>query len=600
MVRKISMLITILISHLSYSQKTILGGPGSNIETKSSHNWQQSRWQDSASASKTINGSGLVSELNAASRFLYQATLGTNKAEVERVANIGYKNWIDEQVKIKPNYVLDEFNRVIKDVVDWHYLNGGDSASVPAYFYSLYFNYSWWNMVVKNNDKLRQRVALALSEIFVTSYYSDLSGFGNAMSSYYDVLVKNAFGNFRDLMNDVTYHPAMGLYLTHLNNPATDSSRNIRPDENYAREIMQLFTIGLFEMNTDGTLKKDAHGNAIPTYSQKDIQELAKVFTGMSFTAIIPNEWQKEPYFPTYIYTGNPTKPMKVYEKDYWGNICHEQGPKTIIGNYTTKWPQSGEEDVQEALTHLFNHPNVAPFICKQLIQRLIKSNPSPAYVARVANIFNNDGKGVRGNLEAVVRAILLDDEARTCDWLQDDANGMLREPIVRFTHFVNAVGVENYYNRFYHSSYDFLDLTNQIPLHAPTVFNFFNPSFQPKGELSKNNLVAPEFQIYNSKTSIGYLNMVHNWVFDYVLYSWMDKDPYTVLVVDELKILARDPEVLINRLDIMFTHGNMTDETKQIIKNAVSKMTVGDYRNDRARLALYLVMISPDYVIFK
>lgn len=596
---KYLLLLIILVIKLS-GQKVILGGNGSDITVKSSSNYQMPRWEDSASAQKTIDGSGLMAELHAASRFLYQATLGTNRKEIERVANIGFENWIDEQIKIKPSYIFDEFKRVKQDEIDWHYKNGGDSASAPQYFYSVHFNYAWWSLNYKNLDELRQRVAFALSEILVISANSDLGGFPQAMSTYYDLLIKHAFGNFRDLLNDVSYHPAMGSYLSHLNNPASDTANNIRPDENYAREIMQLFTIGLFELNKDGSLKKDPNGNAIPTYTQKDIQELAKIFTGMSYSEILPNEWQKEPYFPTSMYIGNNTKPMKVYDKYTWNQFCHEQGPKTLIGNYVTHWPQTGEEDVQEALTHLFNHPNVPPFICKQLIQRLIKSNPSPAFIERISNVFINDGTGVRGNLAAVVKAILLDIEARNCEWLEDEFNGMLREPFLKFSHFVNAVGVEQYYNRYYNSGYDFFDLTNQLPLHSPSVFNFFQPTFQPKGDITTNNLVAPEFQIYNSKTSIGFMNMVNNWINNYVTYSWMDKDPASVLLIDDLMPLARDPEVLLNKLDLLLTHGNMSLTTKNIIKRIISNLTAGNYRNERIRLALYLIMISPDYAIFK
>ncbi|MEO6190109.1 MAG: DUF1800 domain-containing protein [Saprospiraceae bacterium] len=581
---------------LSSAQKIILGGGNSpQITTKSSSNWQPLKWPDSASSDRTINAHGLNAPLYEASRFLYQATLGSNKAEIERVANIGMKAWIDEQKNLKPSYISDELVKVIKEVVDWHYLNGGDSMDAPQYFYALYYNYSWWNMNLKNKDKLRQRVAFALSELLVVSANSDIGGYANAMASYYDLLIKHSFGNYYDLLHDVTYHPAMGVYLSHLNNPATDTAKNLRPDENYAREIMQLFSIGLFELNNDGTIKKDSRGNAIPTYTQKDIQELAKIFTGMSFSKLTMDRLGGQDTFGNAtLYLGDPTKPMKLYEK------FHERGSKTLFGTHITKWPQTGDEDIEEALHILFNHPNVGPFVCKQLIQRLIKSNPSSSYVGRVAKVFNDDGKGVRGNLGAVIEAILLDDEARSCEWLEEEFNGQLREPIVKYSHFVNAVGVTQYYDRFFNSSYDFADNTGQIALHAPSVFNFFTPGYQAKGGIADNNLVSPEFQILNSKTSIGFMNMVNNWIYDYVLYSWMDKDPATVLQIDELKNLAKDPEVLINRLDLILTHGNMTPETRGIIKTEIVKFTAGDYRDQRVRLALYLTMISPDYAIFK
>ncbi len=589
----------LLIGSLSYSvaQKIILGGGNSpQISAKSSSNWISPKWADSASAERTINGHGLNAELYSASRFLYQTTLGSNKSEIERVANIGFKAWIDEQVRLAPSYTLNKLSTVTKDVIDWHYLNGGDSADVPNYFGSLYFNYSWWDLNLKNRDKLRQRIAMALSEILVVSANSDVGGYANAMCSYYDILIKNAFGNYYDILKEVSYHPSMGIYLSHLNNPKTDSINNIRPDENYAREIMQLFSIGLFELNLDGSLKKDNKGNAIPTYDQKDIQELAKIFTGLSFGKLRMNPFGDfdTTFFGANLYVGDPTKPMIMFD-DF-----HEPGQKKLFKTHLTKWPQSGDEDIEEALQVLFHHPNVAPFVCRQLIQRLIKSNPSPAYIARVSTVFNDDGKGVRGNMQAIIEAILLDDEARTCEWLEDEYNGQLREPLLKYTHFVNAVGVEQYYNRYYNSSYEFLDNTGQIAMHAPSVFNFFNPNYQPRGELTNNNLVGPEFQIYNSKTSIGFMNMVNNWIYDYVIYSWIDKDPYTVLLIDELKNISREPEVLINRLDLLLTHGNMSDETRGIIKSIVSKFVQGDYRNERVRIALYLVMISPDYAIFK
>ncbi len=580
------------------AQKIILGeGKSPQIKVRASSNWQAPKWADSASAINTINGKGLNAPLYAASRFLYQATLGYDLREVERTAAMGYDQWINEQMTIPPSLMLVKLDEVIRESINWHYLNGGDSSEVPNYFSSLHFNYSWWDLNLKNKDLLRQRVALALSELLVISANSDLGGFGNAMCSYYDIFIRNAFGNYFDILKEVTYHPSMGVYLSHLNNPKTNVAENIRPDENYAREIMQLFTIGLFELNMDGTLRKDGAGNAIPTYTQRDIQELAKIFTGMSFSRLRmnPNGGTLDTsFFPNYLYLGDPTRPMRMFDE------YHEPGSKLLFGKYSTQWPQSGDEDIEEALRLLFNHPNVPPFVCKQLIQRLVKSNPSPSYVSRVARVFVNDGKGVRGNMAAVLRAILLDDEARTCEWLEDEHNGQLREPILRYSHFVHAVGVEQYYNRYYNSSYEFFDNTGQIPLHSPSVFNFYMPSFQPKGNITAENLVAPEFQIYNSKTSIGFMNMVNNWIYDYVMYSWIDKDPYTVLVIDELKNLAREPEVLLNRIDLMLTHGNMSEGTRNIIRNVVSRMTTGDYRNDRVRLALYLTMVSPDYAIFK
>ncbi|HQX45411.1 MAG TPA: DUF1800 family protein, partial [Saprospiraceae bacterium] len=381
---------------------------------------------------------------------------------------------------------------------------------------------------------------------------------------------------------------------SHLNNPKTDTIENIRPDENYAREIMQLFTIGLYELNLDGTHKKDSLGNSIPTYDQKDIQEFAKIFTGLSFSEIMPNRWIDTPQFGVTLYLGIPTKPMRMF------NEWHEPGSKYLLNGFVTPRRQDGMKDIDNAVDNLFNHPNTPPFICKQLIQRLIKSNPSPEYVERIARVFINDGSGVRGNLAAVIKAILLDAEARDCDWSLDPDNGQLREPMIRYSHFMNAIGVEQYYGRLWNSGYDFLDNTGQHVLEAPTVFNFYFPNYAPKGSISDNNLMAPEFQIHNSRTSIGFLNQVNNWIMDYVMYSWEANDVPTILITKELEDLARDPEALVNRIDVLLTHGNLSDRSRGIIKNAVSRMRSGNYRKDRARLALYLVMMSPDYAIFK
>ena len=593
--KKSAFLLIALLYFSVQAQKVILGGGQSpQIKISTSDQWHPEFWKDSAYARTVFDGSGLNYDLFNASRFLYQATLGSAEDEIKRTASMGFAPWIDEQLKLKPSNMTSQYDQVIDEVIDWFYLNGGDSTEQPDYFWAVHFNYAWWQMNLTNRDKLRQRGALALSEIFVVSGNGDLGGYGRAMANYYDVLIHNSFGNFRDLLREVTLHPAMGSYLSHLNNPKTDTIENIRPDENYAREIMQLFTIGLYELNLDGTHKKDSLGNSIPTYDQKDIQEFAKIFTGLSFSEIMPNRWIDTPQFGVTLYLGIPTKPMRMF--DAW----HEPGSKYLLNGFVTPRRQDGMKDIDNAIDNLFNHANTPPFICKQLIQRLIKSNPSPEYVERIARVFINDGTGVRGNLAAVVKAILLDEEARDCDWSLDPNNGQLREPMIRYSHFMNAIGVEQYYGRLWNSGFDFLDNTGQHVLQAPTVFNFYFPNFAPKGSISAKNLSAPEFQIHNSRTSIGFLNQVNNWIMDYVMYSWEANDVPTILLTKELEELARDPEALVNRIDILLTHGNLSDRSREIIKNAVSRMRSGNYRNDRARLALYLVMMSPDYAIFK
>jgi Protein of unknown function (DUF1800) len=289
------------------------------------------------------------------------------------------------------------------------------------------------------------------------------------------------------------------------------------------------------------------------------------------------------------------TLPMIMYEE--W----HQPGTKKMLNGYVIPSGQTGLKDIRDAVHQLFLHPNVGPFIGKQLIQRLVTSNPTPGYVSRVAAVFADNGQGERGDMGAVIKAILLDPEARTCSALEEESFGKLREPFTRYTHFTKAIEMEQYYGRYWNVAYGFYQATNQIPLASRTVFNFFLPDYQPIGPISDNALVGPEFQIHNSRTSVEYINQVNDWaVWGYVMDDWEQENPYVAYNIDELKQLARDPEVLVNRLDVLFTHGMLSEHTREIIKDAITPMISGDYRQDRVRLALYLVMISPDYAIMK
>lgn len=579
-----------------FSQAVVIGSKdGPSVKVNSSSSWQPLYNLDSASAEKTVNETGLIYKQLTASRFLHQATLGFDQGDIDRLTDLNFDKWIDNQVRIKPSYYLPAMDTIFKEVYDWYFKFNTDSADAPTYYSYIYYNYAFWENHLKQKDKLRQRMALALSEIFVISVNSDLGGMGRAVASYYDLFMKHAFGNYKDLLQDVALHPSMGYYLSHLNNPKEIPEENIHPDENFAREIMQLFTIGLYELNPDGSRKLDPAGNPIPTYDQADIKELAKVFTGLSFSGVVPNMYVDTAFFGVNFYLGDFLLPMKMY------NEWHEPGTKKLADDYVIPDGQPGMKDIQDAIDHLFNHPNTGPFICKQLIQRLIKSNPSSHYVKRVADVFADDGSGVRGNFEAVLKAILLDPEARDCEWLEDPANGQLREPITRYTHFASATNPEQYYGRYWNASIDYLNNVGQIPLASPTVFNFFLPTYAPLGQIKEMDLVGPEFQIHNSRTSIGYLNMVNFWaVYNYLLYSWTENDPPTSINLDEFKKYAREPETLINKLDMLLTYGNLSDRTRKIIAEAVEELVIGDYREDRVRLALYLISISPDFAIIK
>ncbi|MEP6646870.1 MAG: DUF1800 domain-containing protein [Saprospiraceae bacterium] len=578
-----------------YSQVVLGSDSAQQIKVTTSSNYTPQYWALSASGDKTINGVGLEGPIMESARFLTQATLGADLETIKKVSKEGFENWINEQIDVPPSQTVNTMKQVFADVVEWYFLNDGDPEQVLTSPNWVTFNYTWWENHMYGKDLLRQRVALALSEIFVISLDSDLNGHGYGLADYYDVLLKHSFGNFEDLLYDITLHPCMGFYLSHLNNPREIPEDNIHSDENYAREVMQLFTIGLYELNQDGTRKTDGQGNWIPTYGQADIKELAKVFTGLGVGGVVENEYVDEPYFGLDIYVADMTKPMIMYEE--W----HQPGPKTMLDGYVIPSGQPGLKDIKDAIHRLAIHPNVGPFFGKQLIQRLVTSNPSPAYVSRVAAVFADNGHHVRGDLSAVIKAILLDPEARTCQALENPNFGKLKEPFLRYTQFTKAVPMEQFYGRYWNIAYGFYQATGQIPLGSRTVFNFYLPDFQPLGPITDNGLVGPEFQIHNSRTSVEYINQVNNWaVYGYVMDDWEANNPYTTFNIDELKDLARDPEALVNRLDIVFTHGSLSQYTRDLIKEAITPFIDGDYRQDRVRLAMYLMMISPDYNVMK
>ena len=407
--------------------------------------------------------------------------------------------------------------------------------------------------------------------------------------------MQHAFGNFRDLLYDVTLHPSMGFYLSHLNNPKEIPEENIHPDQNYAREIMQLFSIGLFQLNIDGTPILDNDGNKIPTYNNEEIAEMAKVFTGLGIGAVTDSN--STLYFGRGLYSSDLTVPMIMYEE--W----HQEGEKHIINGHVIEAGQSGLEDIDEAIDVLFNHPNVGPFICKQLIQRLVTSNPTNEYVERVANVFNDDGAGVRGNMQAVVRAILLDEEARSCEFISDPYHGKMNEPVLRNTHYLKAVGYAQTGDEFLHHGWGYGRAVFQAPLSSPSVFNFYRPDYTPVGPISDNGLVAPEFEIFNSISAIQYPNYVFSASYwEYGPDHWENDDWDSYINAFRFIESSQDVEVLINEFDVLFCNGNMSLATREIIKEALEEFdttTLSDTR-EKINMAMYLTLISPDYIIQK
>ena len=561
---------------------------------------------------------GSLPNSKSAARFLLQAAFGPDQdtasdgdmipENVEDVMRLGFDGWIE-----------DQFQRplgLIQPWVDWAVIHGNARE-----LYGNWKENSWWNRVMgvpklrpdditeTTPDPLRQRVAFALSQILVVSDRPEqLAVEQQGMAHYYDLMVRHAFGNYRDLLLDVALHPAMGIYLSHLGNRKADPSRKIYPDENFAREILQLFTIGLWELNPDGTRRTDPNGHWIPTYDNRHITELARVFTGLSFG--------NNANFT--LYPRDFTQPMKIWDAE------HDCGAKQLLGGLIlpARTPSPGNQglagtaDVQRTITHLFEHPNVGPFIGRQLIQRFVTSNPSTGYVARVAEAFRDNGAGVRGDMKAVVRAVLLDVEARDPARMEDPAWGKLREPFLRVVNFARAFNAASSSGWFPLDQFSLDHL--QDPMNAPSVFNFFLPNHSPPGPLTQQGLSAPEFQILNASSAITGPNYFWNSILGDLHRYGVGNSSYAVrlnlnqelsLIVPASQIAQDvpqgpplDPDPLLSRLDLALTGGTLAPEQFQIIREAMLRIRppVWQWHRERLRLAIYLIVTTPDFNVLR
>jgi uncharacterized protein (DUF1800 family) len=500
-----------------------------------------------------------------AARFLVQASTGFARAAIDRVRALGYAGWLDEQFTMPRGQTRWDW-LIEKGYDAATYRNGQNGFDAVA-----------WRHLIASPDTLRQRVTLALSEIVVVG----LDGVNTAWrafagAAWLDLLESHAFGNVRGLLQDVSTSLQMGVYLTYRGNAKANAATGTVPDENYARELMQLFTIGLTELNDDGTPRL-VGGQPVETYGQDDITGLARVFTG----------WDQD------LAGGNTDRPD--YHRRPMTQVAarYETGAKTFLG-ITVAAGATAASGLTAALDRLFAHPNIGPFWARQLIQRLVTSNPSPAYVQRVARVFANDGQGVRGNLRAVVRAILLDDEARSDASLSSTTAGKLREPILRLTAWARAFGATSPSDAWA------IGITSnpgtalgQSPLRSPSVFNFFRPGYVPPGSsLAALGLVAPEFQIANESSVVGYLNYMQTTIAsgrgdvraDYT--SWVP--------------LADDPPALVAQLDLLLAGGQLELATRSMITTTVGAMTTGSdtARRNRLYAAILLVMASPEFLV--
>lgn len=521
-----------------------------------------------------------------AARFLTQATFGPSKADIDAFVAKGYNTWLNEQFALPPT-----LQRVatMADFAAYNTVGGQGNRDTATGVYQYpggsHRQAAWWRTALTAPDQLRQRVAFALSEILVVSDQNGtLSAWQEGTANYYDILVRGAFGNFRTVLEEVTLSPMMGIYLSSLRNgKATGTAL---ADENYAREIMQLFTIGLNELQPDGTLKLDPSGQPIATYSQTTITEMAKVFTGWSYnsTAASPN------------FRGGAAdyiNPMMIYP------AFHDTTQKTIIGGKILPANQDGAKDLKDTLDALFNHPNTGPFICRQLIQRLVTSNPSPGYVYRVAQVFANNGAGVRGDLAAVTRAILTDYEARSPAFVNTAAYGKLKEPLLRLTAILRAFGSASNSGRF--------NIANpetglaQAALRAQTVFNFFEPDYVLSGDLAAAGLYAPEYQILTDTTAISTPNTFYTYIYNNR--STTDQAQQTIgLTLDGLVPYAKTPLALVDQLNLLLCGYSMPPPMATRIVTALTAMPTNSVAADteRVRSAIYLIVTSPEGAVQK
>jgi len=561
----------------------------------------------------SIDASGLDLEIQSASRFLAHATMGFTIDDIQSLTELGYGSWIDRQLELpESQYAIPTLENIFELYEQCIESLGEDECNMVFFLDQRYFRYAWWDNVMRSPDKLRQRVALALSEILVISDLSELNSYPHGIAHFYDILTRNAFGNYKTLLTEVSLNPSMGFYLSHINNPKTNEELNIHPDENYAREIMQLFSVGLYELNNDGSRKIDTQtGLWIPTYDNDDIKGLAKVFTGLSGSKWADAEDQRPVQFGRNFRRYSLLDAMTMYEQ--W----HEPGPKTIVGDYTIE-ADSGMQEVELAIDHLFNHDNVGPFIAYRLIQRLVKSNPTPEYVDRVSNIFNNNGSGTRGDLKSVVKAIFLDEEAMQCYWFGEMENGQLRPPIQRYTQMLSALKAKSNIGKFWNSGFFYQELTAQHPMSSPTVFNFYQTDYVPNSDFAYYNIVGPEYQILNSSTSSNYVNymlltLMREYLFDnydirlpkllneaFLIPYVVDQEQYEAFFSDELWMeLGFYPEEMVDYLDILLANGQMSEASVDAIVKSIQSDDIFT-ESEKAYYALFMLMINPDYLIMK
>ena len=510
-------------------------------------------------ASTASNANVLQVTLTAAARLLDQTSFGPTLGSIANVQQIGINAYLAQQFNTQATLLPD-----IPTPLPAICLSS--NSPVPCE------ESEWWQAVITGNDQLRQRVAFALSELFVIS--SD-SVSAQTITYYHNTLSKDAFGNFYNIMNDVTLSPGMGAYLNMLN--SAKAAPGQIANENYPRELMQLFTIGLVMLNPDGSPQLDGNGNPVPTFDEAQVQAFARAYTGWTYAASNGGSPSK---FPNN--TPNYLAPMAAVESE------HDMTSKTLLTGSVLPAGQSAEQDLKGALTNIFNHPNVGPFVCKQLIQHLVTSTPSGGYVTRVAAVFDNNGSGVRGDMQAVITAIITDSEARAGDTDPAFDGGHLREPMLWIANVIRGLGFTNTDpNGSYYSLSNYSNSLNERPYRSGSVFNFFPPSYV----IPQTQLNAPEFDLENTASTILRLSLADSFVGNKITGFKVDLSAASPLGT----IAASSPGTLVDTLGMMFMRGQMPAQMRSEIVNSISGLTDPA---QRVRVAAYLVITASQYKV--
>ncbi len=536
-----------------------------------------------------------------AARFLQASQFSSSTADIAAVRSGTYTEWLQKQ--FNPPAAQNA-----ETGWDWLQRRGYGLVDNNDYFFRDYpAQFMIWQQLFASPDAMRKRLALALSEFFVVSLQSaEFTWRSHAFAHYWDLLVENAFGNFRKLLKDVTLNPAMGYFLNTKGNQKENPATGRIPDENYAREVMQLFTIGLYQLNLDGSVKLGGNGEKLETYTQTDVSGLARVFTGYDFD-----------------FSDGVRHPVDTYTIESWQ---YARKPMALTANRhstlearflgaTVPANTSGAAAMDTAIDTLFNHPNAGPFFCRQMIQRLVTSNPSTGYVGRVAAVFNNNGGGVRGDLKAVWSAILLDDEARNPQATSDIGFGKLREPMVRFIQWGRSFGLRSVANswKMFDTS-DAADSLGQSPLRAPSVFNFFRPGFVPPGTaMATLQATAPEFQLVNETTVGGYLNYMQRVIRDGIFCpeptvpqaAYVNYLPDVKAAYSDEMALVNDASSLVRHLSLVMCAGQLTSATQNTMVSALNATPIGSSSTEQQKLnrvyaAVLMVMACSEYLIQK